>query len=265
MTELQSAIYRGKVTHSRHAPKKHAFTYSVFLVYLDLEELPTLFKGAWLWSFERFNLASYRRKHYLGPPEVPLRDAVRARVQEATGVAPPEGPIRLLTNVGYLGLCFNPVSFYYVFEPDGFTLHAIVAEITNTPWGERHQYVLVASKAGASGEYLEWRFDKDFHVSPFFDMDHRYRWRFTAPQDSPDEIPRRRLAVAMENRVSSDEGERIFDVTLTMERHDFTPKALRGALLRHPWMTGKVLFAIYWQALRLWVKRIPFFSHPELS
>ena len=259
MTGCHSAIYRGQVTHARHAPKQHAFTYSVFLAYLDLDELPTLFQGAWLWSYERFNLASYRRRNYLGPPNVPLRDAVRSRVQEATGQAPPEGPIRLLTNLGYIGLCFNPVSFYYLFEEDGISLHAIVAEITNTPWGERHQYVLAASSAMQSDEYLEWSFDKDFHVSPFFGMDHRYRWRFTAPQQTS----KSSLAVAMENRVSSDEGTRVFDVSLTLERHDFTARALRGALLRHPCMTAKVLFAIYWQALRLWLKRIPFISHPE--
>lgn len=261
MTQLQSAIYRGKVTHARHAPKKHRFAYSVFLLYLDLEELPTLFDDAWLWSYEGFNVASFRRKHFLGPPDVPLRDAVRARVKEATGTAPPEGPIRLLANVGYLGLCFNPVSFYYLFEEDGSTLHAIVAEITNTPWGERHQYVLGASNAWAAGEYLEWKFHKDFHVSPFFEMDHRYRWRFNVPQGEPGSP----VAVAMENRVSSDEGERVFDATLQLTRHEFTAKALRGSLLRHPWMTGKVLFAIYWQAFRLWAKRIPFFSHPERS
>ena len=259
MTVLHSALYRGKVTHARHAPKKHRFSYSVFLLYLDLDELPRLFQGAWLWSYERFNVASYQRRHFLGPPGIPLQDAVRARVEQVTGAAPPAGPIRLLTNVGYLGLCFNPVSFYYLFEADGTTLHTIVAEITNTPWGERHCYVLSASTAVDAGESKEWRFDKDFHVSPFFEMDLRYRWRFNTPQASAGST----LAVAMENRVSSDAGDRVFDATLHLERSPFTKSALRRALLRHPWMTGKVLFAIYWQAFRLWMKRVPFFSHPE--
>ncbi|QDV08046.1 hypothetical protein Poly30_35820 [Planctomycetes bacterium Poly30] len=267
MNGRRSAIYRGEVAHARHAPRKHRFAYSVFQMYLDLDELPTLFDGAWLWSFERWNVASFRRKHYLGGADAPrdagiddLKAAVRARVEAATGVAPPEGPIGLLTNLGYLGFCFNPVSFYYLFELDGRTLHAIVAEITNTPWNERFQYVLPASKARADGEYLEWRFDKDFHVSPFFDMDHRYRWRFTTPGHTAASG----LAVAMENLVGGDDGTRIFDANLSLVRHEVSPSSLRGSLLRHPWMTGKVLGAIYWQALRLWIKRVPFFSHPGM-
>lgn len=264
---LASALYTGRVVHARHAPRQHRFSYRLFQLYLDLDELPTLFEGSRLWSHERWNVGSFRRRHYLGDPAVPLAEAVRARVREATGAPPPDGPIRLLTNASFLGYCFNPVSFYYLFEEDGRTLHSVTAEITNTPWNERFQYVLVASEAEARDEWLVWSFDKKFHVSPFFDMDHRYHWSFTAPGP--------RLGVAMENHapvaafgaaadaeVGADGRMRVFDAALELERRELDPRALRSALLRHPFVTGKVHAAIYWQALRLWLKRTPFFSHP---
>lgn len=265
---LASALYTGRVVHARHAPKQHRFSYRLFQLYLDLDELPTLFDGSRLWSHERWNVGSFRRRHYLGDPDVPLADAVRARVREATGEAPPEGPVRLLTSASFLGYCFNPVSFYYLFEEDGRTLHSVTAEITNTPWNERFQYVLIASDADTPGEWLRWSFDKEFHVSPFFDMDHRYHWSFT--------VPGPRLGVAMENHapaasfgavpgaeVAADGRMRVFDAALELERRELDPRALRSALLRHPFVTGKVHAAIYWQALRLWLKRTPFFTHPD--
>ena len=255
---LASAVYEGRVHHARHQPRPHRFSYRVFELLLDLDELDEVFRGAWLWSVERPNLGSFRRRDFLGPTDRPLREAVRERVERETGERPPEGPIRLLTQVALLGYCFNPVSFYYLFEADGETLHSIVAEITNTPWNERHQYVLLASEAARDGEWYEWRFKKDFHVSPFFDMDHRYHWRFTVPgplQGSP-------LRVAMENRTGP-EDERVFDAAFELERRPLDPPQLRKSLLRHPWMSAKILAAIYWQALRLWTKRTPFFSHPK--
>ncbi|MEM1448626.1 MAG: DUF1365 domain-containing protein [Planctomycetota bacterium] len=254
----RSAVYVGRVHHARHAPRPHRFSYRLFHLYLDLDELDTVFAGSRLFSVERANVASFRRRDYLRPLDVPLKEAVRARVEERTGVAPPDGPIRLLTHVAFLGLCFNPVSFYYLFEPDGVTLHSIVAEITNTPWNERHQYVLLASEAERCDEWYEWRFDKDFHVSPFFGMDHTYHWRFTAPSMEPES----RLGVAMENRVG-EAGERVFDAALELVRRPLTPAQLRRCLVRHPWITGAVHAAIYWQAFRLWLKRTPFFAHPK--
>ncbi|MEM9801856.1 MAG: DUF1365 domain-containing protein [Planctomycetota bacterium] len=252
----ESAIYVGRVHHARHAPRPHRFSYRLFQLYFDLDELEVVFDGMRFGSVERLNVVSFRRKDYLGPTDIPLREAVRERVERATGEAPPEGPIRLLTSAACLGYCFNPVSFYYLFERDGRTLHSIVAEITNTPWNERFQYVLTASAAARDGEWYEWRFDKRFHVSPFFGMDHRYRWRFTVPGE--------RLDVAMDN-TTADDSERVFDAALRLNRRPFSSGELRRWLLRSPWMTGKVHAAIYWQALRLWLKRTPFYPHPESS
>ena len=120
----------------------------------------------------RRNLAAFHRDDFLGPATRPLKEAVKDRVQAATGQRP-EGPVRLLTHLRYGGLSFNPVSFYYCFQPDGLTLHSIVAEITNTPWKERHAYVLPAAAARRQGRVLRWGFDKTFHVSPFMPMQRR--------------------------------------------------------------------------------------------
>ena len=162
---LASAIYEGRVRHRRHLPHPHAFEQRLFQLYLDLDELPRLFDGRWLWSLEHANLAQVRRSDYFGDPRVPLAQAVRDRVESETGRRP-TGPIRLLTHGRYFGLRMNPVSFYYGFADGGATLEWVLAEITNTPWGERHAYLLPVAAATASPGGLSWDFDKQFHVRP---------------------------------------------------------------------------------------------------
>jgi DUF1365 family protein len=247
-----SCIYRGEVRHRRFEPKAHAFRYRLHMLYLDLDELDEVFDGRWLWSVERANWVSWRRRDYLGDPGMPLRDAVLARVDEELGRSP-SGPVRMLTHLRYAGYCFNPVTFYYCFDADDRHVDALVAEITNTPWKERHAYVLGRDDAEISPNgTLRWRFDKAFHVSPFMAMEHRYDWRFSEPREA--------LAVQMENRR---DGAPWFDATLTMRRRELTGPELARALLRHPLMTGEVIAAIHWQALRLWLKRVPFHPHPK--
>jgi DUF1365 family protein len=225
----------GNVRHRRFEPRAHEFQYSLFMAYLDLDELERVFAGRWLWSTRRAALARFAREDHLGDPSVPLAEAVRALVAERTGERP-AGPIRLLTHLRYFGYVFNPVSFYYCFDRNEL-LQTVVAEVNNTPWGERHCYV-VPTRATTQ---------KAMHVSPFMPMDLQYHWRFGSPGE--------RLAVHMTLERA---GERVFDASLALEREPIG----NGVLLRHPFMTAKVIAAIHWEALRLWLKRVPFHTHP---
>jgi uncharacterized protein len=240
-----SAVYEGVVRHRRFTPVEHSFEYRVFMPFLDLEELPALFDGNLLWSARRRAPARFRREDYLGDPAQPLDDAVRDLVAERTGRRP-AGPVRVLAGVRTFGYLFNPVSFYYCGEDP---VEAVVAEVTNTPWGQQHAYVL--DRGDSQGSVMRAQADKQLHVSPFNSMDQRYRWNVTEPGE--------RLSVHIENR---HEGELLFDATLSMERRELTPAALRRVLFRYPLMPLAVSARIYLNALKLKLKGVPWHAHP---
>lgn len=244
---MESCLYEGWVTHRRHAPVRHQFRRRLFMVYLDLSELATVFRGRWLWATTRPTLAWFRRADHFGDPAVPLDTAVRALVEQRTGIRP-AGPVRLLTHLRYLGYVFNPVSLYYCFDPTGRHVQAIVADVNNTPWGERHQYVLAAPAAAST----RFTLTKAFHVSPFMPMDIDYDWRFTTPAHD--------LSVHM---VNTQREATIFDATLTLRRRPIDSGSLAGVLVRYPAMTMVVIMGIYWEAFRLWRKHVPFHAHPR--
>lgn len=246
---MNSAIYEGWVRHRRLAPVAHDFRYALYMLYLDLDELDDVFRGRWLWSAKRRAPIRFRREDHLGDPRQDLRESVRDLVERETGRRP-GGPIRLLTHPAYLGYGFNPVSFYYCYGNAAEALEAIVAEVNNTPWGERHPYVM-RWRAGEPRRVRRFEFDKAFHVSPFMPMSQRYVWRYAPPGE--------RLFVHMENHEG---GARLFDATLVMRRTPLTGGALARVLVQYPLMTAKVIAAIHFEALRLWLKGTPIHTHP---
>jgi DUF1365 family protein len=249
---IRSAVYEGWIRHRRFAPVRNDFRHRVFLMYLDLAELPGLFDPYLFWSARRPSAAWFRRADYHGNPATPLDQEVRDLVEARLGFRP-EGPVRLLTHLRYFGYVLNPVSFYYCFDREDRRVVAIAAEITNTPWNERHAYVF--GDRGNLASHPAWRrylFRKSFHVSPFLDMGIDYDWRFREPGGT--------IAVHM---ADFEKGERIFDATLFLRRRRLCAGTLYSALLRYPLMTARVAGAIYWQAMRLWMKRAPFYTHPS--
>jgi DUF1365 family protein len=244
---VNSALYSGWVSHRRFSPKAHAFTYRIGMLYLDLEEQDAVMQLSPFAGMSRIAPFSFRQSDYLREYTgrgISLTGAVRDIVRKALGHAP-LGRVCLLTQARSWGLSFNPVSFFYCFERNG-NLAAIVCEVTNTPWRERYHYVLPADAEG----HQHFAVAKAFHVSPFLPRDLEYRMSFSQPSD--------RLGVHMADW----QGEhKVFDATLNLQRQTLSRAALHRHLLSFPWMTAKTCLAIYWQALRLFAKRIPIFSH----
>ncbi len=252
---VNSRLYEGTIRHRHRERGGGEFQHRLFMAYLDLDELPALFDGRLLWSARRPAPVWLRRSDHLGDPRVPLKDAVRDLVHERTGIRP-AGPIRLLTHLRYFGHCFNPVSFYYCFDPSGQRVEAVIADVTNTPWGERHAYVMPVRESADHGtvEVMREQLHKRLHVSPFMGMEHIYDWRLTVPSEQ--------LLVHIESH-RSDTGASVFDATLSLRGRELTPSAMRRMLLRYPLITAQMVARIYGHALRLRLRGATWFAHPD--
>jgi uncharacterized protein len=243
----RSALYSGWVTHRRELPIGHRFRYRVAMVLLDLDELPEVLDRHPLWSARRPAPVRFRRADHLGDPHKPLADSVRDLVGERTGRRV-GGPVRLLTTLRFCGLGYNPVSFYYLHSPDGTRVEAMVAEVTNTPWGERHEYVMLAD---SGDRRLTGTFSKQMHVSPFMPMDQTYCWSATPVTE--------RLAVTI---AAERAGVEVFEASLALRRTELSRRAMTRAMVSHPPAAATTLARIYANAVRLKLKGAPYHPHP---
>ena len=224
---MKSCFYEGTVVHHRLTPVAHRFVYRLFMTYVDLAEIDALFGRRGMWSQRGPAVVRFRRSDYLGPADVPLDAAVRDLVERETGRRP-SGSIRLLTNFRVLGFGMNPVSFYFCFDPTDARVETLVAEVTNTPWGERHCY-LVPCTAGGDEDERRPVTAKALHVSPFMAMDMQYRWRIATPGES--------LTLAIENLQG---GRRLFQAELSLERRPMSGRQRLRLPLRYPLMPQRV-------------------------
>ena len=288
---MNSCIYEGTVRHRRFGPVPHEFTMPLFMMYLDLDEVPTLFDDRWLWSAKGPAFAWFRAADYLGCGETDLAEAVRTEAERLTGRRP-TGPIRMLTHLRYMGFVMNPVTFYYCFRGDGVgdgggaevggglevggSLQVILAEITNTPWKERHVYALRAAEPAGTPARQSHRFDKAFHVSPFMPMAQEYVWHFSEPGDllsvhmenhaappTPESAARAERASSGEDATKAESLAKVFDASLRLRRSEITGASLARVLVRFPLMTARVAAGIYWHALKLRLKGTPYIAHPH--
>lgn len=247
---FDSLVFSGKVRHRRFMPKKHQFSYALFMFCFDIGDMSNSLNDIKQVSIEKFNWFSFYRNNYLSAPEIPLDEYARQLIVTKFHTRP-TGKIYLLTHLSCIGYCFNPISLYLILDENNQKLDYLIIEVTNTPWGEKHNYVLKSS-AKPDHEVYQYQFQKKLHVSPFMVMDYDYHITL--------KLNKRKIILHMENHR---DGKKEFDATLTLSACSLKGNPVKHVLRRHALSTYKVAMAIYWQAFQLWLKGVPFHSHPK--
>jgi len=243
-----AALYEGTARHRRLTPVVREFSPRLFLAYLDVDALPDSLDRLPGWSGRRRALVHFRRRDFFDGQPAPLGDAVRDLVEARLGRRP-EGPVHLLAHLRTFGWLFNPLAVYYCWSADGRVLDALVLEVTNTPWGERHWYVIDARTSTGTGAHIV---AKAMPVSPFLPGDVDYEVSWTAPGDTL------RLDIAVVRG-----GETMFTAGLALRRRVLDRREAVEILLRHPAMPLRVSIAIYRQAVALFLAHVPVYRHPS--
>ena len=241
------AIYQGVIIHQRSSPKKHSFTYKTNMLYLDLDKIKEAFSDNFFWSYNKPNFASFYRSDFYGDKNKTIKKSIQTLLLKKINLNH-KGKIFLLTTIRFFGYSFNPVSFYYCFD-ETKKIQAIVTHITNTPWKEKYAYVHDCRNNSSMSKIF--KFEKNFHISPFMPMDINYNWVFTSPKDF--------LYVSMDNLLKN---KLIFNATLKMTKRAWSAYALNKILFLSIPMSIKAIILIYFNALILFIKKVKFYPHP---
>lgn len=238
------AVFEGDVGHRRLLPREHGFSYRIAHFWLDASQITALALQTKGISYESFGALSFRRRDYLDGAD-DIHQAVCDKIQNLGGDVTPS-KVFILTPLANYGFYFSPLTLYYAFDSNGQLLY-LLAEVTNTPWNERHYYLQTIH----AGQH-HYQHDKAFHVSPFHPMQMQYHWQIPPPDTH--------LRCSIENR---QQGQSIFSAWISLARHELSAEWRRRWLIRHPWQNVQVVLRIYWHALRLLIKRVPLHSHPK--
>ncbi|GHG70842.1 DUF1365 domain-containing protein [Alishewanella longhuensis] len=238
------AVYCGRVGHKRFLPKVHGFDYPYSAYWLDCSQLSKTSLAAVGIKFNAFGAISYRRKDYLSG-DADLAQAVRDKVRQLGG---DKGitQVFLASPLASWGLYFSPLNLYYCYDEYGDCCY-LLAEVSNTPWNERHYYL-----QQLCADIAQYQHDKVFHVSPFNPLDMQYRWQIPEPAES--------LFCSITN---IREQQAVFSAWFKLQRFSLTKAVRRKILIRQPWQSVQIFTRIYWQALKLLIKRVPVYAHPK--
>ncbi|PKH07142.1 DUF1365 domain-containing protein [Moritella sp. Urea-trap-13] len=245
MTDIthHSGLYQGSVTHRRFSPRKNSFTYQIAMLGLDLDELEDVIDQHWLLGKNWFNPIRFFEKDYLKNDPGTLRQRINNKVAKLGGDW--DGSrVLMLAQCRCLGIYFSPINLYYCFEQSGDCKY-MLAEVSNTPWNQRHYYLVDMQSSALT--------PKEFHVSPFMTLDMQYRWRLTTPGQ--------KVKVNIDNIDLND--NKLFAVSMRLDKTKITTIELGKSWITLPFSVIKVLCLIYWQALKLVAKRIPFISYQK--
>ncbi len=253
---LEQGFLLGDIRHHRYIPKKHMFRYNMYWSLLDLDKLNENADRYRFFSNETWNLLSYRKQDFIGAGKQQTKDSVLNFLSKETNKAF-DGKVFILSHLRFLGFNFNSVSFYFCIDKQG-ELQYIISEITNTPWGERHAYLHSCEKSLSRSGCCIFNFSKNFHISPFVSMDMNYQWLFKITNSNM----RIHMKVTKKNKEKNDP-LKVLDVTFTGKHLPLTQANISKLIFKNPFQPLKMIFGIYWQALRLWFKKVPFYSHPK--